>query len=150
MSGRFHIVGDIHGCSLALKALVDAIDPGPDDLLVPLGDYIDRGPDSRGVLDLLIDLGRRCRLVPLLGNHEELLLDVRAGRQPLYLMLAVGGIATLDSYGPGRNLALIPGEHIAFLESCLDYYETALIRWEARIRALGHDPAEVLARQPRG
>jgi len=43
--GRTIAIGDIHGCSLALKALVDAIDPGPDDLLVPLGDYIDRGPD---------------------------------------------------------------------------------------------------------
>ena len=69
MSGRIIAIGDIHGCSKALAALVEAIGPGPDDTLVPLGDYIDRGPDSRGVLDQLISLGERCLVVPLMGNH---------------------------------------------------------------------------------
>jgi serine/threonine protein phosphatase 1 len=105
--------------------LIDAIEPGPDDVIVTLGDYIDRGQDSRGVLELLIDLGRRCRLVPLLGNHEELLLNVRAGIQPLQWLLGLGGSETLDSYGPRRDLAVIPAEHIAFLESCLLYHETS-------------------------
>lgn len=49
-------IGDIHGCSLALDALLEAIHPEPDDLLVTLGDYIDRGPHSRGVLEKLIAL----------------------------------------------------------------------------------------------
>src|SRR4051812_24066515 len=60
MPPRAIAIGDIHGCSRALAALVDAIAPAPEDLLVVLGDYIDRGPDSRGVIDRLIDLGRRC------------------------------------------------------------------------------------------
>ena len=63
MPHRTIAIGDVHGCSAALAALIHAIGPGPEDVLVTLGDYIDRGPDSRGVLDLLIDLGRRCRLV---------------------------------------------------------------------------------------
>ena len=74
MPGRTIAIGDIHGCSAALDALLDAIRPRPEDTIVTLGDYIDRGPDSRGVLDRLIDLGRRCRLVPLLGNHDQMLL----------------------------------------------------------------------------
>jgi serine/threonine protein phosphatase 1 len=125
MPHRTIAIGDVHGCSAALAALIDAIEPGPEDVLVTLGDYIDRGPDSRGVLDLLIDLGRRCRLVPLLGNHDQTLLDVRAGRYPIDWLLDIGGLATLNSYGKSRSLDLIPEEHFEFLERCLDYHETA-------------------------
>jgi hypothetical protein len=64
-----------HGYSAALAAILDAIRPGPVDTLVPLGDYINRGPDSPRVLDLLLCLAECCRLVPLLGNHEEMLLS---------------------------------------------------------------------------
>lgn len=77
------------------------------------------------MLGRLIDLSRRCRLVPLLGNHDQMLLDVRAGRYPIYWLLDIGGTATLDSYGPGRDLSLIPDEHFEFLGRCLDYFETA-------------------------
>lgn len=65
MPRRVIAIGDIHGCSVALATLIGAIDPGPDDVLVPLGDYIDRGPDSRGVLDQVITLRGRCTVVPL-------------------------------------------------------------------------------------
>ncbi len=124
MSGRTIAIGDIHGCSAALVALIDAIRPRPEDSIVTLGDYIDRGPDSRGVLDRLIELGQTCRLVPLLGNHDQMLLDVRSGKYPIYWLLDIGGTTTLDSYGPGRDLSLIPEEHFEFLESCLDCHET--------------------------
>jgi serine/threonine protein phosphatase 1 len=124
MRRRIIAIGDIHGCSTALAALIDAIKPRPEDVLVTLGDYINRGPDSRGVLDLLIDLARRCRLIPLLGNHDQMLLDVRSGKHPLFWLLEIGGTTTLDSYGPGRDLDLIPADHYAFLEACLDFYET--------------------------
>lgn len=124
MPTRTIALGDIHGCSAALGALLAAIRLRPDDVIVTLGDYIDRGPNSKGVLDRLIDLGRRCRLVPLLGNHEQMLLDVRSGKYPIYWLLDIGGTTTLDSYGPGRDLDLIPDEHYEFLESCLDFYET--------------------------
>jgi len=123
MPGRTIAVGDIHGCSAALDALLDAIKPRPEDTIVTLGDYINRGPDTRGVLDRLIDLDRCCRLVPILGNHDQKLLEARSGLHPT-TWLGMGGIATLDSYGPGRDLSLIPDEHFEFLEGCLDYHET--------------------------
>src|SRR5829696_6973508 len=124
MPARTIAIGDIHGCSAAFDALLDAIRPRPEDTIVTLGDYIDRGPDSRGVLDRLIDLGRRCRLVPLLGNHDEMLLDVRSGKYPIDWLLDIGGTATLASYGPGRDLALIPDAHYEFLERCQETHET--------------------------
>ena len=48
MPGRTIAIGDIHGCSAALRAIVEAIQPTADDTIVTLGDYVDRGPDSRG------------------------------------------------------------------------------------------------------
>jgi serine/threonine protein phosphatase 1 len=123
MPHRIIAIGDIHGCSAALDALLSAIGPGSTDVIVTLGDYINRGPDSRGVLDRLIKLSDQCRLIPLLGNHEQMLLEARSGLHAT-TWLGMGGIATLDSYGPGRDLSLIPDEHFEFLDGCLDYHET--------------------------
>ena len=136
MGARTITIGDIHGCSQALDALILAIEPQADDLIVTLGDCVNRGPDSRGVLERLIALERRCRLIPLLGNHDEMLLqllmDAKAGRpQSLSSWLRMGGDTTLASYGapPGKttwaDLTRIPSEHAAFLERCRAYYETA-------------------------
>ncbi len=102
-----------------------AIAPTRQDTLVVLGDYIDRGPDSRGVIEMLIDLGRRCRLAPLMGNHEELLLEVRASLRPIHWSTCIGGAATLRSYGAGLDFGSIPPEHVKFMERSLDYVETA-------------------------
>jgi serine/threonine protein phosphatase 1 len=130
MAGRTIAIGDIHGCLAALEALITAIAPGPDDTLVTLGDYIDRGPDSCGVLDRLIALARRCRLVPLLGNHDELLLDALRDITALRRWLILGGADTLRSYGwvaGGSRRALadwIPKPHREFLAGCRPYYET--------------------------
>lgn len=124
MPGRTIAVGDIHGCSVALDALLDAIKPRFGDVIVTLGDYINRGPDSRGVIERLIHLDRHCRLVPILGNHDQMLLDVRSGKYPIFWLLDIGGTTTLDSYGPRRDLSLIPDEHFEFLERCQDFQET--------------------------
>ena len=124
MPGRTIAIGDIHGCSLALDPLLNSIKPRPDDTIVTLGDYIDRGPDSKGVLDRLIDLAQRCRLVPILGNHDEMLLGLRTGRPPTSWLIGMGGSATLDSYGPGQDLDLIPEEHYEFLAGCHAFFET--------------------------
>ncbi len=124
MKPRTIAIGDIHGCRAALDALLEALQPRPEDCIVTLGDYINRGPDSRGVIERLIQLKDRCRLVPLLGNHEEMLLEARAGSYPLHYFLGVGGDATLSSYGSGQDLDLIPDEHYEFFRTCLNYYET--------------------------
>jgi serine/threonine protein phosphatase 1 len=65
-----------------------------------------------------------CRLVPILGNHDQMLLDVRSGKYPIYWLLDIDDTTTLDSSGPGRDLSLIPDGHYEFLEGCLDFYET--------------------------
>jgi serine/threonine protein phosphatase 1 len=131
MAGRTIAIGDIHGCSAALTALLGALAPQADDTLITLGDYIDRGPDSQGVLDQLLALGRRCRLVPLLGNHEEMLLAALSGPGGLEVWLRCGGAETVLSYGwapggPRRGLAgLIPEAHRRFLADCLSFHETS-------------------------
>jgi serine/threonine protein phosphatase 1 len=99
--GRTIAIGDVHGCSAALAALLEVIAPTPRDTLIPLGDMIDRGPDSRGVLEQLIALAARCRLIPLLGNHEEMLIAavrdpaaLRRRRDAVLLWLGEGRAAT--------------------------------------------------------
>ena len=67
-------IGDIHGCSQAFNSILTAIDPQAEDTIITLGDYVDRGMDSKGVLDMLISLSKRCNLVPILGNHDEMML----------------------------------------------------------------------------
>jgi serine/threonine protein phosphatase 1 len=130
MAGRTIAIGDVHGCSAALAALVEAVQPEPGDALVFLGDYIDRGPDSRGVLDLLVALAARRRLVPLLGNHEEMLAAAARDRAAVRAWLVNGGVETLRSYGwapggPRRGLAdWIPETHWEFLAGCVPYHET--------------------------
>jgi serine/threonine protein phosphatase 1 len=127
-------IGDVHGCSPALEAILDAVDLAPDDTLVTLGDTIDRGPDSKGVIDTLLAVAQKCRLIPIFGNHEEMLLSVIDGQISPADWLRVGGLATLESYGPRPgsitdsqpepDLAAIPREHIDFLRACRDYHET--------------------------
>ena len=125
-SPRTIALGDIHGCSAALDALVAVIDLRPEDTLVTLGDTIDRGLDSRGVLDRLIVLKDRCRLVPLMGNHDRMLLDALADRdgRGRALWMGCGGVATLRSYGDVDDPRQIPAEHIRFLRSCRLFFET--------------------------
>lgn len=123
MPPRLLAIGDIHGCSRALAALIEAVGPQPDDTVILLGDYVDRGPDTKGVLDQLIELSGRTSLVPLLGNHEEIMLAAREETSEFDAWLRFGGVATLDSYET-LTLAQIPDDHFAFLESCRLFYET--------------------------
>ncbi len=117
-------IGDIHGCIHALEAIVEAVAPGPSDLVVCLGDFIDFGRDTRTVIDTLLDLGGRCRLVPLLGNHEEMLLAALGNEQLQETWLLAGGVATLDSYRIGGGIGDIPRAHLDFIRSCRDFFET--------------------------
>ena len=123
-------VGDIHGCSTALDALLAVVKPTADDRLVFLGDYVDRGPDTKGVLDRVIGLTRtHPHTVCLRGNHEIMMAAARADRDYRQNWLSVGGDAALLSYAPaGRppvSLADVPDDHWAFLESGLaDWLET--------------------------
>lgn len=124
MVGRLLAIGDIHGCSAALDSLLEAVAPDAADTVVTLGDYIDRGPDSRGVVDRLVELSQHTRLVPLQGNHEEMMFDVLQGRAPYQNWLSHGGVATLDSFGFDGSFDFLTAEQQAFFDSLVDYFET--------------------------
>lgn len=127
---RIYAVGDVHGCLDQLEAIHRAIGedlrarPHPAPLVIHLGDYIDRGPDSAGVIGRLIAPFPvpGVRVVNLAGNHEDLLLGALAGkRAEAEVWIANGGHAALASWGvpprtPARRWqALIPPPHLDFL-----------------------------------
>ena len=122
-SPRVVAIGDIHGCATAFKTLIDGLNIQPQDAVVVLGDAIDRGPDSRGVINQLLALGERCRMVCIQGNHEQMLLDIVDARMPVQEWLVHGGAQTLDSYGEGAAVSAIDPEHIAFIRTWGDVYE---------------------------
>ena len=124
MSARTIAIGDIHGHLAALAAIIAAIELQPDDTLVLLGDYVDRGPDSKGVLEQVIQLSERFHVVALKGNHEEMMLGAREGRDNLRFWMGCGGDAALQSYGQAKDVSLIPREHYRFLESLPLYHES--------------------------
>lgn len=122
MPGRTIAIGDIHGCAKALAALIEVIDPTEDDVIVTLGDYVDRGPESRGAIDQLIELVERCQLIPLLGNHEAMMLDALESTEVYDHWCRVGGRETVESYG--GSLSQIPFEHLVFLRGLKRYFRT--------------------------
>lgn len=124
MGGRIIAIGDIHGCLKALDVLLELIQPQPEDTIVTLGDYVDRGPNTRGVIDRLLRLRQECDLVPLLGNHEEMMLTVVRDGEPPYQWLQYGGVDTLDSYGFAGDLSVVSKEHVDFLNQLESFYET--------------------------
>lgn len=117
-------IGDVHGCVHALDALLDAISPTPDDQLIFLGDLIDQGHESRDVIDRLIELQRRCSLVLIEGNHEEMMFAARESEKALRYWENCGGVATLNSFRFGGSLKDIPRAYWELLEEGLPYYET--------------------------
>ena len=120
--GRHLAIGDIHGCITALTTLVDFVDPRDGDVIITLGDYVDRGPNACAVVDFIIELRRRHNLVALRGNHEIMMLDAREKQSWLRPWLSYGGEATLESYG--GSFDGVPAAHMEFLEEGLAaYYE---------------------------
>jgi serine/threonine protein phosphatase 1 len=144
---RILAIGDIHGCLTALDRLLAEVRPQPEDLIITLGDYVDRGPESRGVIERLLSLAKNRRLLALRGNHEVMMLRAwEAFRErgqwhhdPSKLIdphykprrdlsseerewLACGGKEALASYG--GSLDMVPAEHWEFLELTCDWYET--------------------------
>jgi serine/threonine protein phosphatase 1 len=118
-----------------LRHLVDALPVRPGDEMVFLGDYIDRGPDSSGVVSFLIELKASLsenKLVFLKGNHEDMLLSyLELSGQHGKMFLLNGGWATVQSYGltadnpsPNRLHTAMPPAHLQFYQSLESYYLT--------------------------
>ncbi|MFM8891242.1 MAG: metallophosphoesterase family protein [Planctomycetia bacterium] len=115
---RTLVIGDIHGCHRSLVALEAAARITPADLVITLGDHIDRGPDSRGVVEWLIRRHATGRLTALRGDHELMLLAARDSASAHAEWLACGGDAVLASYGV-RHVRELPRRHLEFLETGL-------------------------------
>jgi len=115
-------IGDIHGCSKTLEKLLDRIAPDSDDHLVFIGDYVDRGPDSRAVINRLIQLQKECKCTFLRGNHEEMMLNFLDFRDS-ELWHINGGDATLASYLSGDRDYDIPDAHVDFIRETALYWD---------------------------
>ncbi len=111
-------IGDIHGCYRSLAALELYARITPDDRLITLGDYVDRGPDTKSVIQWLIDRDSDGYLIPLRGNHELMMIAASKSERHRDEWLACGGQAVLESYGV-NNLEQIPAAHWKFLTSRL-------------------------------
>ncbi|UPJ74468.1 metallophosphoesterase family protein [Bradyrhizobium sp. 187] len=146
---RIYAIGDVHGRADLLQSLLTVIDAdlarsAPERAIqVFLGDYVDRGPDSRAVIDLLIERSKSHETVCLKGNHEVFLLEVLKDPARLEEWRRYGGLLTLVSYGinptmnptPEQQIELIEGlrealprEHLSFLQqlrpsfACGDFF----------------------------
>lgn len=124
---KLFAIGDIHGCFDALEAVLRSADPRSEDTVVFLGDYVDRGPDSRRLLDWLCRDQFPFNTVFLRGNHEIMMMESRQNPFLFQDWLLCGGQATLESYGWNGQLkwtGLVPDAHWAFLESTHSWMET--------------------------
>lgn len=120
-------IGDIHGCRTALETLIAFVNPSADDQFIFLGDYVNRGPDSRGVINFLLKLSAVRRCVFLRGNHEIMTMEARAEQTRAFTMNPIGGRDLLRSYGfTGQRdwWNLIPASHWQFFEQTARYFET--------------------------
>ena len=122
---KIFAIGDIHGCAQQLATLLDRIPcDRKRDTLIFLGDYINRGPDTKAVLDILLELKESCADIHFLkGNHEQELLEYTATGHvdSLRTLREMGVEATVESYGARVHslggLGCFPMEHRKFLQA---------------------------------
>lgn len=119
---RYIAITDIHGEYEKLVNLLSKIEILPDDILVFMGDYIDRGAKSREVIDCIINISNTYKTVCLMGSHEYAYLHARQNDEYYkYLFWNYGGPATVKSYGSFDNIYKVHGN---FFEKLRFYYLT--------------------------
>lgn len=121
MTARTLAIGDIHGCDVALETLLSNLQPALEDTVVVLGDVVDRGPNSRRCVEMLLDLQESTNLVFILGNHEEMMLDAVEMGSWANSWPQFGGRETIESYG---GFSEIPESHLVFFRTAAEYFET--------------------------
>jgi serine/threonine protein phosphatase 1 len=119
------VIGDVHGCVKTLRSLIeDHIRPEAGDNIYFLGDYINKGIDSRGVLDYILHLrANGLSLKCLRGNHEQYLLDALLYTWEEISFLSHGGEATLRSFSVD-NVRDIPSKYLDFIRGLPYFFET--------------------------
>ncbi len=122
MNKRLFAIGDIHGCFDAFRTLLEQIiQIKLADKIILLGDYIDRGIQSKEVIDYIISLkAKGFDIVPLMGNHESMLVDAYNDKELISKWIQNGGAETLKSFNI-NSLKDIEPKYIEFLKG-LDYY----------------------------
>jgi serine/threonine protein phosphatase 1 len=115
------VIGDVHGCARTLEALLRQLPLEKGDALYFLGDYIDRGPDSKGVVDIIFGLQQEGYAVTTLrGNHEQLMLDSVSSPAKRLTWLRNGGTTALASFG-ARDYGELEAPYRTFFDR-LDYW----------------------------
>ena len=120
-------IGDIHGCHTSLTTLIREVRPASNDQMIFLGDYIDRGPASRLVLDWMVAEQRLYSAVFLRGNHEVMILEAHDDPLKANLWQSYGGFETLASYSVEYQTdwpPAIPEAHWKFLDRTIPFFET--------------------------
>src|SRR5262249_32731536 len=119
-------VGDVHGCAEELDELLAMLPLRDDSTVVMLGDYIDRGPYSRRVIEILIEWKTKQNIVTLSGNHEEMLREFLDGSNPQRVARFIlnGGSSTLADFADDHGEWVIPKSHVTFLDELKLWYET--------------------------
>ncbi len=125
---RTLVVGDIHGKLKLFNRLLEAMKYGPgEDKLILIGDLVDRGEDSRGVVERAIELKKEApdTVIVLKGNHEAMMLSAlfQPESEQAELWLYNGGVETLHSYINPEGEFDVPEEHWQFMESLPTWYE---------------------------
>jgi len=114
---RYIAITDIHGELKKLESVLSKIEFQPDDIFVFLGDYIDRGPDSKGVVDRVIAQSKTHNCIYLMGSHEYALLHAKSDEYYNYLFWNYGGPETVKSYGGKfENILNIHGDFFRNLQ----------------------------------
>jgi serine/threonine protein phosphatase 1 len=123
MPNRLFAIGDIHGCFEQFQILIeDEICLKKEDKLILLGDYIDRGIQSKEVVDFIIDLQNRdFNIIALLGNHEAMLLDAYNDESKFSLWIMNGGEETLNSFNI-KDLKDLDVVYLNFFKSLVYYH----------------------------
>jgi serine/threonine protein phosphatase 1 len=118
MVSKSWVIGDVHGCLKTLNSLVRKLRLAPQDEVIFLGDYIDRGPDSAGVIAYLLELkGEFPKARFLKGNHEIMLLDALSGDMPYDKWFEHYGKIMLASYPEINHAEELPNAHLDFLRN---------------------------------
>ena len=132
LDDRVTFIGDIHGDAARLSGLLAKV-ADPNRRLVFLGDYIDHGPNSREVVEILLETAKRQPdTIFLAGNHEIGLLAFLSGKLSFLEYAWLGGLPSIRSYLRRANrdvrselTVAIPSAHFEFLSNCKPFYETA-------------------------